>query len=187
MNYNKKYQCVYIRVPRTGTGSLGTILNIGGGHMPIVRAKQMFEDNPPTNLKWEELFKFGFIRNPYTRFASAYYNLGHDKEHDINDFIQDKEKMDTLWKEENVLVRPANDYLCDDEGNIMVDYLGRFEDLHNCWNYIFEKLGMTEHQNRMMITHVNRTNRHKKELTPESKKILADIYDRDFSIFKYEK
>jgi hypothetical protein len=183
-NYNKRYNCVYVRVPRTGTASLGSILNVGGGHMPVVDIKRRFENNPPTSVKWDDLFKFGFVRNPYTRFVSAYYNLHLDeKEGDINRFIQDEDKMNQLWKHEHTLVRPANEYLCDEDGKIMVNYVGFFEDLHNHWNFIFEKLGVKE----PTIVHSNRTDRPKKKLTKKSKRILYDIYRKDFKIFVYEK
>lgn len=185
---NKTYYCMFVRVPRTGTGSLGTMLNLGGGHMPIMQMKSQYEKKPNSQLKWEEIFKFGFVRNPYTRFVSAYYNLGLDLKHNINDFIQDKDKMDQVYKEEAVLLKPEWEYLCDNDGNVMVDFVGRFENLHDDWNFLFEKFGYNrKERDRYVLVHSNRTDRHKEKLTPEAKKVLYPIYKKDFEIFNYER
>lgn len=154
--------------------------------MPIEEIKQSYEKEPNSQLKWEDIFKFGFCRNPYTRFVSAWYNLGFDikRGEEINEFIQDEDRMNTLWKEELVLVRPINEYLCIDD-KIEVDYVGRFENLLEGWNELFKKFGMNP--NEVRITHVNNTDRKKKKLTDKSKEILYDIYKKDFEIFGYEK
>lgn len=177
-SYDPKHNCIFVNVPRTGSGSISTII-FTGGHLPIAIYKDKFLKSNDEE-SWEAVFKFGFVRNPYDRFVSAYYNLKYDrKKGDINRFLASKNNWERLEIEEHALIRPMNEYLYI-EDELGVDFLGRYENYLDDWKKISKYLNITQE-----LPHKNKTDRPKSILSPASAKKLYDYYHKDFILFNY--
>lgn len=175
--YNAKYECIFVNVPRCASGSMSAIIG-GGGHKPMKQFKKQFESEEMGD--WDKTFRFGFCRHPYERFVSAYCNLRYDLKYDINTFIENEVHMKKLFNNQRVLVNSCSEYLCDDNGALMVNFLGRFENFKADWGVIARVLKITDD-----LPHNNQTNRAKPILGKKAKQILYDIYNNDFQKFGY--
>lgn len=171
------YNAILIRIPRTGTGTIGYLLGVEDSHKT---AKDMIKEY---GTLWNDAFTFAFVRNPYTRFQSCYVATGIDLKMDINDFLEDPENFKEAMKEHAVFFRPQVDYLLDDKGEQLVDFIGRFEKLEEHWNIVAGRIK----NYKKTFPHLHRTDRPHQELTPASKDILYQIYEEDFEMFDYKR
>lgn len=181
MSYNNqiKHQSILVRIPRTGTTSIGRMLGIEDSHKTADELKTQAGSN------WSSYFKYAFVRNPYDRFRSVYVALNYDKQHgDINEFLKDPDKWEEARKLHSPFLRPQCDYVCDENGEVMLDFIGRFEKLHEGWNYVFQTLKIKAPDKFM---HLAKSERKKPKLTPASKDILYQIYSQDFEKFGYKR
>lgn len=171
-------RAILIRIPRTASGSSGEMLGVKDeNHIPAKDLKKQM------GTKWEQYYKFAFVRNPYTRFQSCYIATGADQEFgDINEVLKHK-MFPELMKKHPVFFRPQVDYVTDENGKVMIDFIGRFEDLYNGWRNVFRMLG----KSRPKISHRHKSEKDLPELTPASKDILYEIYRDDFEKFDYER
>jgi len=170
--YNKEGKYIYTNIPRTGCGSICEALKIGGGHWPTSFRINELEGK---GIDTKSLFKFAFVRHPYSRFVSAYQNLG--KKQNVNEFIQ-AGKIGELMDSERTMFRPQVDWIMEDD-KLLVDFVGRYENLKEDWKYIQKKLKI-----KAPLPHLNKTV--KVELEEASKKVLRILYADDFEEFGYE-
>jgi len=92
---------------------------------------------------WMEYLKIGFVRDPYERFVSAYWDFrfGRPRVRSINLSFENfcHSFIGSRWEDLRHF-RPQVEFLGDDKGNILVDFLGRYENLENDWNALEEHL-----------------------------------------------
>ncbi|CAM2857806.1 sulfotransferase family protein [Rariglobus hedericola] len=136
---------------------------------------------------WDDYFTFGFVRHPYTHFLSVYLYL---KKHKVVtlDFAsytaQQKETGYSSLADWNF--KGLYDRISDADGNIIVDFVGRFENLAEDWSYVAAKIGLPG----LQLHHINQTVGSEMRLsdyyTPVERKIVQDLYRQDFEMLGYE-
>lgn len=192
--YMKRHKCIFIHIPKTAGSSIQEALGYQGPRDHCTY-REFRKSNP---IRFNNYFKFCFVRNPYSRFISLFKYLGsggnqgsHDK--NISERIIDEgwsinDFCDYVLSEKLFLYHPLfwpqSLYICDHEGNIYVDFVGKIENIENDYMVIRKTLGLSKKLERK-----NRSVQGNKKyaLIAESKVILAEIYARDFDLFKYEK
>ena len=206
-NLNSKV--VFIHNPKTaGTSMEHKEFIGGGGHQNIEYFKRAFELSFRGLPKWEEMFKFGFVRNPYSRFASAVtsHYIGEEgkKENNLDypltaegftQFAIDNQEVikNVEWPRWPHLV-PQYKYLCmASDGSkglgwkqipvIAVDFVGRFENLQEDWKYVCDKVRVS---NELTHWRKNKFQDYDSIYTRRAKHIVRGIYDKDFKIFNYD-
>jgi len=98
-------------------------------------------------------FKFTFIRNPWDRLVSLYHYFmqlapGHKWWHPKNAAVQKQVMEFGSFKQmlielqaghalmQNIHFRPQTWWVCDDQGALLVDYVGRVEMLAESWDHV---------------------------------------------------
>jgi hypothetical protein len=126
--------------------------------------------------KWNTYTKFTFVRNPYDRCKSAnlflntvdlYYN-----EKKLNDYLEDWSLLSDIQYVH--LIQSQYNHLCNNNNNeINIDYIGKFENLNEELINILSKIGV---KNMKHTYHIK--NNIKINSTEEKKtKILSKKYD----------
>lgn len=164
---SNEYKCIFIEVPKTGSTSIRQIL--GQPRKPhlnvpqtrcelecISRLDYLYERpddvcNPDKPIRlaeslFKEYFKFGFVRNPWDRTVALYERregVHASKQMIFDDFV------DCMEYSSDSSIHPIRhknqlDWLCDENGNVLVDFIGRFERLEDDWNVICDRLGIDE-------------------------------------------
>ncbi len=152
-------------------------------------------------VAWEGYFTFGFVRNPWDRLVSWYvmiqetppnkpnqlWEYVHEHASSFEDFIRNC--TDTITEQRGgfayrkSFIRPQYDYFTDDQGNIAVKFIGRFESLQTDFNYALVQVGLPPHQ----LPHLNTTRQknYREFYTDETREIVAERFKKDIENFGY--
>lgn len=141
-------------------------------------------------------FKFTLVRNPWARIVSRYFfthrqsepseeekvrrgttRKFHDKEFEV--WVRDRwKKFRSRGKGNDQL-----DKLTDLDGQLIVDHVGRLENVQACLDIVCDRLGV----DRIEVPHVNGT-KHKRYIdyyTDETRDMVAEMCRRDIEYFGY--
>lgn len=192
-DYFDEHQCVFVHVPKVAGTSMKNTLFPGGGGPGHKPAMEYFLDNPD---KFQRYFVFAFVRNPYDRLVSAYNYLmqggkgGEDDRNfrdtylveykDFTDFVKRglrKSEIITYWH-----LVPQYLYLVNYDGEVIVDFIGSFENINEDFNKVAKRLNMD-----VELPHKNKSvrNDYRSYYTEETQKIAYEVYKRDFELFGY--
>ena len=83
---------------------------------------------------FEDYFKFTFIRDPWYRTISIYKHFGFHRLMSFTKFL--KYEWPLLNRERYYFIRPQVEYIFDDRGNQLVDFIGRYENLNEDFNKV---------------------------------------------------
>ena len=227
------YKCVFVHIPKNAGQSIEhvflNLLNVTWETRAplLLRYNDRSELGPPrlAHLKAEEYvrykyltqeifddyFKFAFVRNPWSRMVSLYKYLGFNQKCSFKTFFTGTFK-DTIFNDKRWFVGPQSDYIYTDNGDLLVDFVGRFEDLQYGFDHVCTQIGLAATQ----VPHVNESKENdsifslkSKELAknilrkikgkniPSYKKyqeyydqesidLVAKLYKRDIELFKYD-
>ena len=118
---------------------------------------------------FEEYFKFTFVRNPWSRTVSFYKFGGFSEIMSFKEFVENT--LPRLINEENWFYAPQYDYIYH-ENRTKIDFVGRFENLHNDFSTICEKLDVPF----STLPHYNKgeIRKGRGQLSKPAKKLLSD-------------
>ena len=132
-------------------------------------------------------YKFTIVRNPWDKAVSQYCFMS--KRDDLRDFIgmksddSFKKYLELTKRKKHVQWEPQVSFLRDINGELLIDYIGRFEKLHKCADAIFSHLSI---QNQS-IPHINKSDRktYQKYYDEESIEMIREMYAEDINVFEY--
>jgi len=151
---------------------------------------------------WESSFKFSFVRNPWDRLvswwsmidnhrhASTAANSGNEFTRYVRQRAQSFEEFLTRCTDEIVetdgrkhIFRDQIDYLVDDKGKLIVDFVGRFERLQEDFDQVTARLGVPS----ATLPRVNSSQHaaYTSYYTPAMAEEVGRRYARDILAFSY--
>ena len=80
---------------------------------------------------------------------------------------------------------PQYKFVCDKDGKILSDFIGRFENLDNDFQEICERLGVNKEL--PLMNKGKRKSDWEHYYSPQTKEMVYEYYKKDFEIFGYEK
>ena len=114
-------------------------------HARVIAAKEML----PSEL-FERLFKFAFVRNPWDLQVSSFHHIRRERPHlmhgitDFPSFIRWKLDPDRAYQYHiDTSIELQSDYLKDLDGRVLVDFVGRYEDLRGDFEEACRRIGIT--------------------------------------------
>lgn len=161
-------------------------------HMSSAKFNNAFD---LTNEKWESYFKFTFIRNPYDKLVSAYKYINSNsygnKKVTFKQFIDNKD-ISTDYTYFHAFITQYQQLL-NLNNEININYFGKFENLNVELINILKMIGVKKILHYGIIEKnisINRSNVDKNYALYYTDEILQkvnNIFDEDFSYFKYKK
>jgi len=158
---------------------------------------------------FDAFFKFSFVRNPYARVLSLYHYLGYSRIISIEKFVE--KVLAKKVSEHHFFYQSQYEYLYSDTGELLVDFVGKLEQLSEDIKVILSKTG----QEGKPMPHVNKSekglkrgltslltnptllahlrfdkllsNKKVKSLSEHEKEMIYQLYAKDFEHFAYEK
>ena len=186
---NHEHKCIFIHIIKTGGTS---ILNFFGQE----NVHHSFAKNYRQHInseQWNNYFKFALVRNPWDKMVSQYFFIQRSKneqyELTFREFILSfKSCPENEYINEKGIAVKFNPiqlpWILDDDGNCLVDFVGRFENLQRDFNTICDKIGIL----RQQLPHKNKS-KHKhytKYYDDETREIVAEKYAKDIEYFGYK-
>ena len=134
---------------------------------------------------WSSYFKFGFVRNPFDRYISICFFLNRgNPEFSASARAFMKQALAVLRFRQRVLVKPQQLQLSDQDGDIALDVVGRYETLQQSYDEICERIGIpsTDLDRKNPSKHAAFTEYYDDEL----RDIVAEYYQGDLAAFGYD-
>ena len=178
---------VWFRVAKVGTR---TTLKILKDSSIDIEAEQLFDTRYPVK-RYDEFFKFAFVRNPWERLVSCY--LFFLRRYDNNKQIKGVNSTAIKSFENFIAFVETQDLrICNSHFRLQsslidlnnIDYLGRFENFEQNLTYILDKLDIRY----SLIPHLNKTSASKgyrEFYNDDLIKRVHKLYQKDISIFNY--
>tara|TARA_B100000925_G_scaffold97082_1_gene70784 strand:- start:737 stop:1393 length:657 start_codon:yes stop_codon:yes gene_type:complete len=187
-----KKKSIFVHIPKTAGRSI--INSIYGndlkncGHRTYFFYKCLF-----TKKRIQNMYTFSFVRNPYSRLFSAYNFLkkGGENLHDLNakrdyiDCFKDFNEfinfgLESAVKNNVIHFVPQYNFITY-KGDILIDYVGKFETLERDLKVISSKVDFES------SFKLNKSKKNTYNFTQKNCDIIERVYLRDFLIFNYER
>jgi len=132
---------------------------------------------------WKNSFKFGFVRNPWDRQVSFYHYMLKNKDHYQHKLIKKMSFDEYIKWRVSKGKHSQKEFFCDENGNIIVDFIGKFENLEQDFNFICKKIGIPA-----KLSHLNKSDHkdYRKYYNKYTKNLLAKFYKEDIGFFNYK-
>jgi len=183
-------RCIFIHVPKTGGTS---VFSFFPGLLQMHDTYHVYQEKSP--VLFQKYYKFAFVRNPWDRLVSAFNYLrtsSHELHpraikqdiatyRDFRDFVLRGLRTDSMATYH--LFTPQSEFLCNNAGEILMDHLGRFENIQEDFSIIARKLAM-----KVELPHRNSSAKKldwRKCYDDQCIEIVAEFYQRDIDIFHY--
>lgn len=176
------------------------------GFLQHLTCAEILEHNFLTKQEFDKHYKFAFVRNPFSRCVSEYIwrikqfgnfintpinvtELGNNKMITANDVRQisfkDFVKRNFPWQEISFEqhMKPQIEFTHDGNMNLMVDYVGKFENLKQDFDYVCDCIGIEKRN----LPHNYKTNHthYTDYYDAETKEIVTNMYKQDLNTFGY--
>jgi hypothetical protein len=189
-----KYNFIFIAIPKTGTTSVQRrfeLMNLEGTnicntrepnltqpkplftkHIPAIELKQKCE-------KFDQYFKFSFVRNPYARAVSwVFYHLRNE-----NYDLENYSFSELILRCPHWIWYPQHRWIYSN-GNNLMNFVGKIESLQQDFNIVCDKIGIPQQK----LPHINKSNhKHYTEYYDnETRKMVSERYAEDIEFFGYK-
>lgn len=187
---------IYVHIPKAAGNSIcRTIyqINHGLGHD---KARHYAGVDP---RRFESSFKFSFVRNPYDRLVSAFHYLkgqpfGWNDAHFRDEYLSPYSTFedfvlalddDRCWE---LISRwthftPQIEFVCGEDRRVIVDFVGRFEQLDQDVMYVTEQLGLEA--SPLERVNVSKRGDWMDYYTERAQRIVMRRFRSDFEVFGY--
>ena len=190
-DFADEFKCIFIHIPKTaGTSVSRTLFNRGSRHVAY------FEYEKANRRKFNQYFKFSFVRNPWDRLVSTFFYLkrggmGHMDKHwaeqnlaafdDFESFVHNWVTKKNVWSWVHFV--PQHHFICDDKLNVKMDFVGRMECIQSDFSHVAEKIDSPA---QLVRTNVGSHDNYRDYYDAETRKIVADVYEKDIALFGYQ-
>jgi len=222
----REYSCLFVHVPKAAGRSIeqfyleqlglnrkstGKRLLLGNNRDPRRGTEKLSHLSAEEYVKcgyleadeFERLFKFTFVRNPWERIVSEYRYRNYFLHRSFRDFLLHRVPAPG-WDDKYRHVMPQYDMLHDQEGRLLVDFVGRFENLQQDFATVCQRLGLAN----ALLPHCNSSDKKSRNLKrgvrnwlysngenhkqhysefydEETVAIVGDMYQKDIATFGY--
>ncbi len=171
---SREHRCLFVHVPKTAGMSVEHVFIRLLGLTWETRAPLLLRANedpklgPPrlahltageylscgylTPAEFAALYKFSFVRNPWDRMVSEYKYRGFPVKIDFKTYLFSRLPQPG-WTDDYRHVMPQYDFLYDEAGTLLVDFVGRFETIQTDFDQVCTRLGLPP----MPLPRVNRS------------------------------
>ncbi len=133
---------------------------------------------------WHSYFKFAIVRNPFDRFVSTCFFLARKQPELIRSptLFMKRAIVDPGFRR-RILLHPQSDLLSDETGAVPLDYVGRFENLQESCDHIFQiiRIPRTQLEKRNASKHAHWSSYYDERLIED----VGKLYARDIENFQY--
>ena len=194
MIFSRTPAFVFFAVPKTGSTSVETALEsyadtaVSSRWNKHVLAMKLVEEMPAE--LWSASFRFAFVRDPFDWMYSWYRyrqrDALRDPTHKHHHRYTGGMSYDTFVAtfRSGDLMLTQSDFLVDEAGDLLVDFVGRYENLQRDFEHVCDRLGIPAQP--LPRTNESRARSSERPVMAESsRQIIREYFARDFAQFGY--
>ena len=177
---------IFVHINRTGGCSIERAIEPIGDE-PLVRHETAIVIRKRVGKsRFDQCHKFTVVRNPWDRMVSMYchrcQNIRDRRYRSIKfgDFLRNLDKMG----HKKIFTANQLDWISDRNGRLLVDEVGRFEELSSFWDGLCSSLSL-DLQRLERINH-SKHKRYDEYYNKRTKEIVAKRFARDIKYFGYK-
>jgi hypothetical protein len=200
-----EHRCIFVHIPKTGGSSIEDVLWPGqrtgkdlwmgfvsrfankyqtGGLQHLLARQIRLEVGTDV---FDQYFKFAFVRNPWDRAISQYASMV--RRPDLREYIGMKEDssfadyLKMIERRSHVQWEKQIEFVQDESGRVVVDFVGRFERLAQDARIVFDRLGLSDAQ----LPHSNPSSHrpYREYFSGDARDQIRRLYARDIERFGY--
>lgn len=135
--------------------------------------------------RFNSYFSFAIVRNPWDWQVSLYNYMLKTEGHFQHDLVRKMEGFPEYirWRCQNE-VKLQQEFLDDREGNRLVDFVGRFENLDEDFRRICRKIGLPPL--KLPVKNVSNTIPYQEFYDEETREMVRETFRSDIEAFGYE-
>ena len=210
----EQYESIYFFIPKVACSTLKKVcsdilsLEAGPGDLNQEVHEQDFPCVKQGDLRtmYSDYFKFGFVRNPWDRLVSCFHSkiltdrninnayFKNGVSNALSGFSQFKAVMNFKDFAVEIAKIPDSDseshflsqhkFITDESGKLMVDFLGRFENLEQDFACICKRIGLEGVKLPHLMKSANKKD-YREHYDKNTKELIGERYDTDISMFDY--
>lgn len=152
-------------------------------------AQEYLDYNYLSRDEFDKMFKVAFVRNPWARLVSYFVYAGRDAKYEFGDWLMNhfptpKDERWPMRKSGYRMIMPQTDYILDPQGELIVDFVGKFENLKEDFQRACQLAGLAEGQ--LASKNVSKKSKHYSEFyTRELRQRVAEMYALEIEMFDY--
>lgn len=120
-------------------------------NMTHLKAHQYLDYHFVSKHIFDDYFKFSFVRNPWSRVVSFYKYMSYNRVVSFKIFVS--KLLPEFVALNNFFVAPQAEYIYDNNGDLLVDFVGRFESLQKDFDTVLGTLQLPQ----KTLPHFNKT------------------------------
>ena len=132
---------------------------------------------------YESFYKFAFVRNPWDWQVSLYHYMLRDTNHFQHKLIKTMHNFDEYinWRVYNDK-ELQKDFIVDSNGRLIVDFVGRYENLTTDFRHVCEVLNVS-----VILPHLNKSSHrdYKSYYNAKTRKLVEEHFSEDIEFFNY--
>ncbi len=176
---------VFIHIPKTAGTSIYRSLGLAGEHRTALQLRGRLRER-----RWHTKFKFAFVRNPWDRAVSSFLHATVINKDSRFVALTFSDWLRLAYVERHPLYfdvphsfSPQYDWISDGEDNLIVDFVGRFENLREDFATICGRIGRPG----LDLPHHNATKHadYRTYYKDRDIEIIARWYKKDIDYFGY--
>ena len=155
------------------------LARLGHGHISLAQLRPYMKPE-----EFADFFKFAFVRNPFDRFVSYASFITRDVGH----FDRDPHKVmryfvaNPPW--DHILFRPQHEFVTDESGTLLTDYVGRVEQMQQSYDEVAERIGIPT--TTLEVVNSSRRSDYRQYYDQGLIDGVARLYARDLELFGYQ-
>lgn len=133
--------------------------------------------------KFRSYFSFAIVRNPWDWQVSLYNYMLRTPEHHQHLLVKNLRDFSSYvkWRCESE-VRLQKDFICSRDGGLLVDFVGRYENLNNDFSEICGKIGVSATLPKLNVT---KNKPYSQYYDDESRELVERAFSQDIALFGY--
>ncbi len=129
-------------------------------------------------------FKFAFVRNPWDWNVSYYHYIRQNRAHRLHALVLRMKGFEEFlsWRVEYARLLQKS-FIADPWGGLLVDFVGRFEDLEEDFGKVCTATGV-----RAALPHLNRSKHpdYRRHYTERTRRLVEEAWAEDIRCFGYQ-
>ena len=176
---------IFIHINKTGGSSIVKALNLFLQHQTAL--EKIAEVG---QQKWDNSYTFAFVRNPWDKVVSHFHYRVQTNQTGIRvNPIEFKDwvkltygQQDPKYYDNPKMFMPQSDWIKNHDGSVLVDFVGRFENLNEDFNTICKQIGINA-----SLPHVKSSKRgnYREYYDDFTIKIVEKWFSKDIDKFGY--